>query len=67
MLVFDASRWLGQDTWIVACEYEDAGARQGAGHGECDHDYSDILFTVSGVGATPTVQSSFSRVKALYR
>lgn len=67
MLIYDASRWLGPDTWIVACEYEDAGARQGPGHGECDHDYSDLLFVVSGVGATPTVHSSFSRVKALYR
>lgn len=67
MLVYDASRWLGQDTWIVACEYGDSGARQGSGYGECDHDYSDILFTVTGLGATPTLQSSFTRLKALYR
>ena len=67
MLVYDASRWLGADTWLVACEYSDAGARQGNGQGECDHDYSDILFTVSGLGATPTLRSTFTSLKALYR
>jgi len=67
MLVYDVSRWLGPDTWLVACEYSDSGGPVGNGPGQTDNDYSDILFTVTGVGATPTQATSFARVKALYR
>ena len=67
MLIFDVSRWLGADTWLVACEYSDSGSRVGHERGNSDNDYSDILFTVTGLGATPTLTKTFSEVKALYR
>ena len=66
--MFDVSRWLGPDTWLVACEYSDSGAPVGTGTGESDNDYCDILFTVTAVGGTtPTRTSSFGAVKALWR
>jgi len=63
MLVYDISRWAGPQTWLVACEIDDAGLKMGQGDGECDHDYSDVLFTVSGVAVTPTLSSTFGKVK----
>jgi hypothetical protein len=66
MLVYDISRWAGPQTWLVACEIDDAGMRMGVGEGECDHDYSDVVFTVSGVAVTPTLSSTFGKVKQLY-
>lgn len=66
MLVYDISRWVGPQTWLVACEIDDAGMRLGQGDGECDHDYSDVLFTVSGVSVTPTITSTFGKVKRYY-
>lgn len=66
-LIYDVSRWLGSDTWLVACEYGDSGRRLGDGHGDGDNDYSDILFMVTGMGTTPTLGTSFAKVKALYR
>lgn len=67
MLVYDVSRWLGPRSWLVACEVSDSGRRVGHGEDETDNDYSDVLFTVSGVGVTPTLPSSFGRVKAMFR
>ena len=67
MLVYDVSRWLGPDTWLVACEYSDSGDPLGTGDGQSDNDYSDIVFTVEGVGVTPTLGTSFGRLKALFR
>ena len=67
MLVYDISRWAGPNTWLVACESDDAGLRVGHGAGECDHDYSDVVFTVSGAAVTPTVGTTFGRVKQHYR
>ena len=66
MLVYDISRWAGPQTWLVACEIDDAGLRMGHGDGECDHDYSDVIFTVSGVAITPTLNSTFGKVKQRY-
>jgi hypothetical protein len=66
-LVYNVSRWLGPDTWLVACEYSDSGCHVGPGHDDSDNDYSDILFTVSAQGATPTASTTFARVKALFR
>jgi hypothetical protein len=66
-LVYDVSRWLGPRTWLVAAEISDSGRRMGHGDGESDNDYSDVLFTVSGVGVTPTLWSSFGRVKRHFR
>jgi hypothetical protein len=67
MLVFDLGRLVGPDTWLVACEYSDTGHTIGTGDGQSDNDYSDILFTVTGVGVTPTQATTFARLKALYR
>ena len=69
LLVFDASRWLGADTWLVASHFSDRGNH--GGHGDRDggdeDDDLDILFTVTGLGVTATHPVSFARVKALYR
>jgi len=67
MLVYDLSRLVAPDTWLVACEYSNTSRTIGVGDGESDNDYSDILFMVSGVGVTPTQTSTFGRLKALYR
>jgi hypothetical protein len=67
MLVYDISRLAGPDTWLVACEYSDAGDVIGTGDGESDNDFSDIVFTISGVGVTSTLSTTFGRLKALYR
>ena len=67
MLVYDISRWTHSDTWLVACEYSDSGDPLGMGEGESDNDYTDIVFTVSGVGVTPTRSSTFGNLKALFR
>jgi hypothetical protein len=67
MLVYDLSRLVAPDTWLVACEYSNTSRTIGTGDGESDNDYSDILFIVSGVGVTPTQTSTFGRLKALYR
>jgi hypothetical protein len=67
MLVYDISRWAGSDTWLVACEYSDSGSHVGHDRNDSDNDYSDILFTVSGVGLTPTLGKTFGQLKALYR
>jgi hypothetical protein len=67
MLVYDISRWRGPDTWLVACEYSDTGYRVGQADGESDNDFCDIVFAISGVGVTPTISTTFGRLKALYR
>lgn|SRR5262245_30970323 len=67
LLVYDVSRWLGPHTWLVACEISDSGRQVGHGKDDTDNDYSDVVFTVSGVGVTPTRQNTFGRVKALFR
>jgi hypothetical protein len=67
MLVYDVSRWLGSNTWLVACEYSDSGDPIGHGDGESDNDFADILFTVSPLFTTPTQLSSFGQVKARFR
>jgi hypothetical protein len=67
MLVYDISRFSGPDTWLVACEYSDAGAVIGTEDGQSDNDYSDIVFTISGVGVTATRSTTFGRLKALFR
>src|SRR5262249_22740231 len=60
-LIFDVSRWMGPNTWLVACEYSDSGAPVGTGANQSDNDYCDILFTVQAVGggATATSRASF--------
>ncbi len=69
LLVFDASRWLGADTWLVASHFTDGGKHGGHGDGDDDDDDDDldVLFTVTGLGVTPTRSVTFARVKALYR
>jgi hypothetical protein len=67
MLVYDISRWVGPQTWLVACEVSDVGLPLGLGEGESDNDYSDVLFTVSGASVTPTQGRSFGGLKRLFR
>jgi hypothetical protein len=67
-LIFDVSRWLGPNTWLVACEYSDSGCEVGVSPDCSDNDFSDILFTVTAEGGpTPAASSTFGRVKALFR
>jgi hypothetical protein len=67
MLVYDIGRLTSPNTWLVAVEYSDTGDPTGTGDGQSDNDFSDFVFTVSGVGVTPTLSTSFGRLKALYR
>lgn len=67
MLIYDIGRLTSPDTWLVAVEYSDAGDAVGTQDGQSDNDYSDFVFTVTGVGVTPTLATSFGRLKALYR
>jgi hypothetical protein len=67
MLVYDVSRWIGPQTWLVACESSDSGAPVGHGPDDTDNDYSDFLFTVSGVGVTPTIGTTFGQLKSRFR
>ncbi len=67
MLVYDISRWVGPQTWLVACESSDSGRHVGHGLDDTDNDFSDVLLTISGVGTTPTVGTSFGRLKSRFR
>lgn len=67
MLVYDISRLTAPDTWLVAVEYSDSGDTIGTQDGQSDNDFSDIVFTISGVGVTTTQSTTFGRLKALYR
>ena len=70
MLVYDVSRWLGSNSWLVACEFSDSGSPVGLGRGESDNDFSDIVYLVAGPGAgstTPTRKISFGHIKSLFR
>ncbi len=67
LLVYDVARWLGPRTWLVAGETGDSGRRVGHDDDETDNDYSDVLFTISGAATTPTVATTFGRVKSLFR
>lgn len=67
MLVYDVSRWLGPDTYLVACESSDSGCAIGHEDGESDNDYADLVYLVTALGATPTRSQSFAHLKALFR
>jgi hypothetical protein len=67
MLVYDISRWVGPQTWLIACETSDSGSNIGHGADDSDNDFSDLLFTVSGVSTTPTSQTTFGRLKSRFR
>jgi len=67
MLIYDISRLTSPNTWLVAVEYSDSGDPVGTQDGQSDNDYSDFVFTITGVGVTPTLSTSFGRLKALYR
>jgi hypothetical protein len=58
---------LGPSTYLVACEASDSGCPVGMGDGESDNDYTDLIYLVSALGATPTRTASFARLKALFR
>jgi hypothetical protein len=67
MLVYDISRWCGPRTWLIACETSDSGSKVGHGPDDSDNDYSDCLFSVSGAGVTPTLSTTFGRLKSRFR
>lgn len=67
MLVYDISHWVGPQTWLVACELSDSGSNIGQGPDDSDNDFSDFLFTVSGVSTTPTAQTTFGQLKSRFR
>ena len=67
MLIYDIGRLTSPDTWLVAVEYSDTGDALGTQDGQSDNDFSDFVFTITGVGVTPTQATSFGRLKALYR
>lgn len=67
MLVYDISRWVGPQTWLIACESSDSGANVGHGPSDSDNDFSDFLFTVSGVGVTPAKGATFGQLKSRFR
>lgn len=67
MLVYDITRWVGPQTWLIACETSDTGSNIGQGPEDSDNDFSDFLFTVSGVGTTPTSNTTFGRLKSRFR
>ena len=67
MLIYDIGRLTAPDTWLVAVEYSDSGDPVGTQDGQSDNDFSDFVFTISGVGVTPTQSTTFGRLKALYR
>jgi hypothetical protein len=67
MLIYDLGRLVAPNTWLVAVEYSDTGDPTGTGNGQSDNDFSDFVFTITGVGVTPTQSTTFGRLKALYR
>lgn len=65
VLVYDVSRWLGMDTWLVVRLYSESEGR--ADGEDDDDDEADVLFTVTAQGPTATRTMTFSRVKSMFR
>ena len=66
-LVFDVSRFVGTNTWLVCFEDLDTGANPGPCCTPTDNDFNDFVFEVTAWGATPVVPTTFGAVKARYR
>jgi len=67
-LVYDISRFKGQNTWLVCFEDLDSGANPGLlGKAQTDNDYNDYLFEVTAFGATPVQPLTFGALKTKYR
>jgi hypothetical protein len=66
-LVYDISRFRGENTWLVCFEDLDSGANPGPmGQAQTDNDYNDFLFEVTAFGATPVQPLTFGGLKAKY-
>ena len=80
-LIFDVSRWVGHDTWLVCFEDMDAagtvtisdgsvpppGSGEGGASRVADNDFDDVVFEVSVEGATLARALSFGSLKLRYR
>lgn len=67
-LVYDISRFKGNNTWLVCFEDLDSGANPGPlGHAQTDNDYNDFIFEVTAFGATPVQPLTLGALKAKYR
>jgi hypothetical protein len=66
-LIFDVSRFVGTNTWLVCFEDLDSGANPGPCCSTTDNDFNDFVFEVTAWGATPVVPMTFGAVKAKYR
>lgn len=81
-LIFDVSRWVGHETWLVCFEDLDAsgfttvsngdGSPPGSPNAEGgsrvpDNDFDDAVFEVSAEGATSARALTFGSLKLLYR
>ena len=66
-LVFDVSKWKGDNTWLVCFEDLDSGQAITPCCDGTDDDYNDLVFVVTALGATPTRTLTFGQLKAHYR
>ena len=66
-LVYDVSRFVGTNTWLVCFEDIDSGPMPGPCCSTTDNDFNDFVFEVTAWGATPVQSVSFGAVKARYR
>ena len=66
-LVFDVSRWKGQNTWLVCVEDIDGGATVTGCCTGTDNDFNDMVYQITALGATPASSLSFGQLKARYR
>jgi len=66
-VVYDISRFAGENTWLVCFEDLDSGANPGsAGQAQTDNDFNDFVFEVTAYGATPVQPLTFGALKARY-
>lgn len=65
-LVFDVSRWKGDNTWLVCFEDTDSGAPVTACCSGTDNDFNDMVFEVRALGATPAQALTFGAIKSKY-
>ena len=66
-LVYDISRFRGENSWLVCFEDLDSGANPGLlGQAQTDNDFNDFIFEVTAYGATPVQPLTFGALKAKY-
>jgi hypothetical protein len=65
-LVFDVSRFIGPNTWLVCFEDLDSGANPSSCCSGTDNDFNDVVFEVTAFGATPVIPMTFGALKSKY-